>query len=50
LYDPTELNVWVGFWVVLVPPSPKVHRQEVGEPVDVSVNCTACPATGDAGL
>jgi hypothetical protein len=43
-------KVWLGFWAVLVPPSPKFHCQEVGPPVDVSVNCTACPAAGDAGL
>jgi len=42
--------VWLGFWAVLVAPSPKLHCQEVGEPVDVSVNWTACPATGEAGL
>jgi hypothetical protein len=35
---------------VLVAPSPKFHCQDVGEPVEVSVNCTACPAAGDAGL
>jgi hypothetical protein len=35
---------------LLVAPSPKFHRHEVGEPVEVSVNCTACPAAGDAGL
>jgi hypothetical protein len=35
---------------VLVPPSPKFHCQEVGVPTDVSVNCTACPAAGEAGL
>jgi metal-sulfur cluster biosynthetic enzyme len=35
---------------MLVAPSPKFHCQEVGEPVEVSVNCTACPAAGEAGL
>jgi hypothetical protein len=35
---------------VLVVPSPKFHCQEVGEFVDVSVNWTACPAVGVAGL
>jgi hypothetical protein len=35
---------------VLVVPSPKFHCQEVGDPVEVSVNCTAWPAVGDAGL
>jgi hypothetical protein len=35
---------------VLAPPSPKLHIHEVGVPVDVSVNCTDCPAAGDEGL
>jgi hypothetical protein len=43
-------NVWDGFWTVLVDPSPKLHCHEVGEPVDVSLNCTAWPAAGAAGL
>jgi hypothetical protein len=42
--------VWLGFWAVEVDPSPKSHCQEVGLPVDVSVNCTDCPAAGEAGL
>jgi hypothetical protein len=42
--------VWLGFLVVLVVPSPKCHCQDVGPVVEVSVNCTACPAVGDAGL
>jgi hypothetical protein len=33
-----------------VDPSPKFHCQEVGEPVEVSVNCTAWPAAGEAGV
>jgi hypothetical protein len=44
------VNVWLGFSAVEVDPSPKFQLQEVGEPVEVSVNCTAWPATGDAGL
>jgi hypothetical protein len=43
-------NVWLGLCAVLVAPSPKFHCQEVGLPVEVSVNCTACPVTGEAGL
>jgi hypothetical protein len=39
--DAAVANVWLGFWTVLVDPSPKLHCQEVGEPVEVSVNCTA---------
>jgi len=35
---------------VLVVPSPKCHCQEVGDPVDVSVNWTDCPALGGLGL
>jgi hypothetical protein len=35
---------------VLVEPSPKAQLQVVGLPVDVSVNCTAVPAAGEAGL
>jgi hypothetical protein len=40
---------WLGFWEVEDVPSPKFHCQEVGAPVDVSVNCTAWPAAGEAG-
>jgi hypothetical protein len=29
---------WLGFLVVEVVPSPKFHCQEVGDPVEVSVN------------
>jgi len=36
--------------VVLVVPSPKCHCQEVGLFVEVSVNCTARPVSGEAGL
>jgi hypothetical protein len=35
---------------VLVVPSPKLHCQEVGPPVDVSVNWTDWPVAGEAGL
>jgi hypothetical protein len=42
--------VWLGFWAVLVAPSPKFHAQEVGDPKEVSVNCTAWPTTGEDGL
>jgi hypothetical protein len=34
---------------VLLAPSPKVHDQDVAEPVDVSVKVTSCPAVGDEG-
>ena len=35
---------------MLVAPSPKFHCQEAGDPVEVSVNCTACPAAGELGV
>jgi hypothetical protein len=42
--------VCAGFCRVDVDPSPKLHDHDVGVPVDVSVNCTDCPAAGDVGL
>ena len=50
VYDPAVVKAWLGFCAVLVPESPKFHCQEVGEPTDASVNCTTCPAAGEAGL
>lgn len=35
---------------MLVEPSPKSHRQEVGSPEVVSANCTVCPGPGVDGL
>ena len=35
---------------MLVEPSPKAQLQDVGVPVDESVNWTAWPAAGEAGL
>ena len=35
---------------MLVPPSPKLQSQDVGLPVDVSVNWTDWPAIGEEGL
>ena len=40
-------------WAVrlaLVVPSPKFHCHDVGIPVEASLNCTACLATGVAGI
>jgi hypothetical protein len=40
-----------GFWAVPVLPSPKFHTQDVGDPVEVSVNWTvrgAAPLSDDA--
>ena len=50
LYEPAWAKIWLGFREVLVDPSLKVHDHEVGDPEEVSVNCTGCPATGDKGL
>jgi hypothetical protein len=50
LYVPAVVKVWLGFWDVLDTPSLKFHCQEVGFPVELSVNWTDCPATGEAGL
>jgi len=47
--DPAVVYEWLGFWDVLVPPSPKFHCQEAGVPAEVSVNWTACPAEGRVG-
>lgn len=38
VYDPDAVNVWLGFWVTLVAPSPKFHCQSVGIPVEASEN------------
>jgi hypothetical protein len=40
----------LGFWEVLVEPSPKAQLHDVGVPVEVSVNWTDWPAAGEAGL
>jgi len=50
VFAPVVVKAWLGFWEVLVDPSLKFHCQKVGPPVDVSVNCTAWPAVGEAGL
>ena len=50
VFDPAVAYAWLGSRDVLVVPSPKLYCQEVGDPVDVSVNCTAWPAAGDKGL
>lgn len=49
VYDAAVANVYVGLWTALVDPSPNFHCQEVGEPMDVSVNFTAWPAVGEDG-
>jgi hypothetical protein len=50
VYDPAEAKVWLGSCEGLVPLSPKLHCQEVGSFVEVSVKSTACPAIGEVGL
>jgi hypothetical protein len=37
---PAAVYVWVGFWRVEVPPSPKDQTQEFGEFVEASTNWT----------
>ena len=39
--------MWVGFGSSLVAPSPKVHDQDVGFPLEVSENCTFWSTVGD---
>ena len=39
-----------GLWIVLVFPSPKFQLHEVGELVEVSVNCTVSGAVPDVGV
>jgi hypothetical protein len=48
--DPVVAKAWLGFCEVEVDPSPKVQLQDVGPPVDVSVNRTLWPTAGEAGL
>jgi hypothetical protein len=50
VFDPAVVYVWLGFRTVDIVPSPKFHSHEAGVPADVSVNWTACPAVGEAGL
>jgi len=50
-YVPAAVYVWFGFCTVAVAPSPKFHAHAVGDPVEVSLNCTAKgadPVVGDA--
>jgi len=50
LLNPALAKTWLGFRSELVPPSPKSQDQEAEVPVEVSVNWTACPSDGNAGL
>jgi len=50
LKDPADAKTWLGFWDMLVPPSPKFHCHREGLPTEVSVNCTAWLAVGESGL
>ena len=47
---PAVVKTWLGLRTVEVVPSPKLHCQIDGLPVDVSVNWTAWPAVGEAGV
>lgn len=49
VFVPAVVYAWLGFWAVLVDPSPKFHDQAAGLPADMSVNCTDWPVTGDVG-
>lgn len=49
-YEPAAAYAWVGFCAVDAAPSPNVHCQDVAPPAVVSVNCTASPGPGVAGL
>jgi hypothetical protein len=44
------VKVWLGFFEVLLPPSPKLQDQLVGELVEVSVKFTARGAVPLVGL
>ena len=44
------MKAWLGFFTVLVVPSPKFQCQEVGSPMVVSANCTVWPGPGVVGL
>jgi len=46
---PDVAKAWVGFWLVLVPPSPKVQAHAVGELVEASMKVTVAPMTGVLG-
>jgi hypothetical protein len=53
VFCPDVVNVWVGFWTLLVPPSPKFQDQVVSAPlptVDVSVNVTNWLMAGEVGV
>ena len=49
-YEPAVANAWLGFCAVLVEPSLKFQLQDVGVPVEESVNWTVWPAVGEEGL
>ena len=42
---PGELNEWVGALPVSADPSPKLHSNRSGSPVDWSKNCRASPTS-----
>jgi hypothetical protein len=44
------MKAWLGFFEVLVAPSPKSHLQDEGDPGVVSANWTVWPGPGVDGL
>lgn len=50
VFVPDAEKIWTGFCAEEVLPSPKSQSQEVGDPVEVSVNWTDCPAAGEDGV
>ena len=48
-YEPAVANTCDGFRSVDPVPSPNDQHQNVGVPLEVSVNCAGCPAVGEAG-
>src|SRR5258706_8077336 len=49
-YEPCAEYACTGFCAVDVAPSPKLHCQDVGEPVERSVKVTLARTAGDAGV
>jgi hypothetical protein len=49
LLNPEAVKTWIGFFAVLVVPSPKSHCHDMAFPVEPSENWTACPSTGYLG-
>jgi hypothetical protein len=50
VYVPAIVYWCDGLLAVLVPPSPNVHAHDVGEPADVSANCTVNGIVPEVGV